>query len=412
MNAMCAVAIVALVVIATLTTGSLSRSQCRCTVLTASTAARPFVASAGLWDTTAVPRPTASGSPRRRTASGAQPVTLKTLADHLGLSPATISIVINRSPAARSIPQGTQERVFAAARQLNYRANSVARSLRRQRSFTVGVLVPEISEGYAALVMGGIEDYLLQQGYLYFVASHRHRPDLIDEYPRLLLERTIEGLIAVDTPCRQNLPVPVVAVSGHGRTPGVTNIDVNHSRAAWLGIEHLVSLGHRRIAIIKGQEFSSDTEPRWRAIRAATARLGVTVPPALVVQLHGDLPSPELGHRATHDLLARGEPFTAIFAFNDIAAFGAIRALREAGRRVPADVSVVGFDDVQTAAYHTPGLTTVRQPLRAMGELAAATLLKRIALPAGPDRRSYPRVITVDPELIVRESTGRPPLPA
>jgi DNA-binding LacI/PurR family transcriptional regulator len=297
--------------------------------------------------------------------------------------------------------------VLAAARQFKYRPNPVARSLQGQRSFTIGVLVPEISEGYAALVMGGIEDYLLQEGYLYFVASHRHRADLIDEYPRLLLERTIEGLIAVDTPCRQNLPVPVVAVSGHGRTDGVTNIEVNHSRAARLGIEHLVSLGHRRIAIIKGQAFSSDTDSRWRAIRAAASRSRVSIHPRLVLQLEGDLPSPELGYRVTHELLARGAPFTAIFAFNDIAAFGAIRALREAGRRVPEDVSVVGFDDVQTAAYHTPGLTTVRQPLRAMGEMAAATLLKRIAASATGKRGAYPRVIMIDPELIVRESTAR-----
>ena len=300
---------------------------------------------------------------------------------------------------------------MAAARQLNYRPNTMARSLQGQRSFTVGVLVPEISEGYAALVMGGIEDYLLQEGYLYFVASHRHRADLIDEYPRLLLDRTVEGLIAVDTPCRQNLPVPVVAVSGHGRMKGVTNIEVNHSRAARLGIEHLVALGHRHIAIIKGQAFSSDTEPRWRAIRAAASSYGVAVNPRLVVQLQGDLPSPELGQRVTHELLARGAPFTAIFAFNDIAAFGAIRALREAGRRVPEDVSVVGFDDVQTAAYHTPGLTTVRQPLRAMGELAAATLLKRIAAAGNGEPSSYSRVIVVDPELIVRESTASPMAP-
>lgn len=354
-----------------------------------------------------LPRKKATDSRRRTFAAGAQAVTLKTLADHLNLSPATISLVINRSPAAGSIPHRTQERVLAAARQLNYRPNSVARSLQRQRSFTVGVLVPEISEGYAALVMGGIEDYLLQEGYLYFVASHRHRPDLIDEYPRLLLDRTVEGLIAVDTPCRQNLPIPVVAVSGHGRTNGVTRIEVNHSRAARLGIEHLVSLGHRRIAIIKGQAFSSDTESRWRAIRAVASKLGVPVHSSLVVQLQGDQPSPDLGHRVTRELLERNEPFTAIFAFNDIAAFGAIRALREAGRRVPEDVSVVGFDDVQTAAYHTPGLTTVRQPLRAMGEMAAATLLKRIAGSSSSSRNAHPRVITVDPELIVRESTSQ-----
>lgn len=351
-----------------------------------------------------MPRSKSGGSRLRIGAPGSQPVTLKMLADSLGLSPATISIVINRSPAARSIPPRTQERILAAARQANYRPNSVARSLQRRRTFTVGVLVPEISEGYAALVMSGIEDYLLQAGYLYFVASHRHRADLIEEYPRLLLDRSVDGVIAVDTPCHQRLPVPVVAVSGHSRTPGVTNIGLNHARAATLALKHLVSLGHSRIAVIKGQVFSSDTEIRWRAIRAAARTLGVRLDPKLVVQLHGDFPSPELGYTVTVDLIARREPFTALFAFNDIAAIGAIRALREAGLRVPDDVSVMGFDDIQSAAYQNPGLTTIRQPLRKMGELAAETLVRRIT-PAG--KAAHPTVITVEPELVVRASTAR-----
>src|SRR5712672_3373322 len=157
-------------------------------------------------------------------------VNLRELAEHLGLSVATVSLVMNRSPAAKSIPQQTQARVRAAARELNYRPNAMARMLRQQRSFTVGVIVPEISEGYAALVLSGIEDYLLQEGYFYFVVSHRHRDDLVEEYPRLLQERAVEGLIAVDTACQQGMPIPVVAVSGHGDVPGVTNIVLNHDR--------------------------------------------------------------------------------------------------------------------------------------------------------------------------------------
>lgn len=334
--------------------------------------------------------------------SAAPPVTLKALADHLGLSPATISLVVNRAPAARSIPRATQERVLAAARRFNYRANTIARSLRAQRTFTVGVLVPEISEGYASLVMGGIEDYLLQSGYLYFVASHRHKPDLIKEYPRLLLERAVEGLIAVDTPCPHRLPVPVVAVSGHDATRGVTNIVLDHPRAVRQAVEHLVQLGHRRIAFIKGQSFSSDTETRWSAIVRAARELDVTIDPELVVQLEGDLPSPALGHGVTRELLARGAEFTALFAFNDISAIGAMQALREAGRRIPDDVSVVGFDDIQSAAYQQPGLTTVRQPLRRMGELAAEIVLSRIADP----KKLHSKQITVEPELVVRASTA------
>src|SRR2546425_7466376 len=151
--------------------------------------------------------------------------------------------MIRRPPRSTLFPYTTlfrsQERVRAAARELNYRPNFMARSLRKQRSFTIGVVVPEISEGYASLVMSGIEDLLLQEGYFYFVVSHRHRSDLLEEYPRILHARAVEGLIAVDTICQEGAPVPLVAVSGHREVPGVTNIVLNHERAAILALEHL-----------------------------------------------------------------------------------------------------------------------------------------------------------------------------
>ena len=361
----------------------------------------------------------ARGRRRKEAAAGGEPsaaaapelgagarVTLRTLADHLGLSPASISLVLNQAPAAEAIPKPTQERILAAARRFNYRPNTLAKSLRRQRSFTIGVMVPEISDGYASMVMSGIEDQLLQEGYLYLVASHRHKPDLIDEYPKLLLSRAVDGLIAVDTPCDRPLPVPVVAVSGHRHTDGVTNIVLNHERAAFVALEHLAGLGHKRVAFIKGQAFSSDTAVRWRAIRAGAQRVGLSIDNALVTQLEGDDPSPDLGYHTTRRLLESGRGFTALFAFNDISAIGAIRALREAGRRVPEDVSVVGFDDIQSAEFQNPGLTTVRQPLRRMGELAAETILRRVEQRNGA---GYPRTLSVDPELIVRGTTTRVP---
>jgi LacI family transcriptional regulator len=335
--------------------------------------------------------------------NGGGPVSQRMLADYLGLSSATISLVLNGSPVADSIPQKTKDRVFAAARHFNYRPNFVARSLRTQRSFMIGVLVPEVSEGYASAVMGGIEDELLQEGYFYLVASHRHKPDLIEEYPLLLQRRSVEGLIAVDTPWNQQIPIPVVAVSGRGQAKGITQIVLDHDRAAELALEHLYHLGHRRIAFIKGQAFSSDTEVRWSAIGKAARRLRMEIRPELVVQLEGDLPSPELGYGVTHKLLASRAAFTALFAFNDISAIGAIRALRENGYRVPEDVSVVGFDDIQSAAFQNPGLTTVRQPLRRMGRLAAETVLRNITSPSSP---SASRRIMVEPELVVRESTS------
>jgi len=216
-----------------------------------------------------MPRSRTVASSQRRGEASAASISLKFLAEHLGLSPATVSLVINRSPAAKSIPHRTQERIRVAARELNYRPNFMARSLRAQRSFTIGVVVPEISEGYAALVMSGIEDYLLQEGYFYFVMSHRHKDDLIEECPGLLQERGVEGLIFVDTTCSGGISVPAVAISGHRDVKGVTNITLNHKRAARLALDYLAECGHRQIAFIKGQAFSSDTEVRWKAVRAA-----------------------------------------------------------------------------------------------------------------------------------------------
>ena len=335
-----------------------------------------------------------------------QSISLKSLAEHLGLSKTSVSLVINRSPRAKSIPQRTQELIRQAARELNYRPNHLAKSLRQQRSYTIGVIVPEISEGYAALVMAGIEDHLLQEGYFYFVVSHRHRSLLLEEYPLLLQQRAVEGLIAVDTALSAGVQVPVVAVSGHRDLPGVTNIVLDHGRAAMLALEHLANLGHRRIAFIKGQEFSSDTAVRWDSIVRAAEALGIEIKDSMVVQLEGESSSPELGHEVTQKLLASRNQFTAIFAFNDISAMGAIKALREAGLGIPEDVSIVGFDDIQSAAYQNPGLTTVRQPLRQMGVMAAETLLQRINASA---KTRYPKEIVIQPELIIRGSTAPVP---
>jgi DNA-binding LacI/PurR family transcriptional regulator len=349
--------------------------------------------------------------PRKRTGNkglshrskSAKPPSLKELADHLGFAPATVSLVINRSPVADSIPQQTRDEILAAARKFNYRPNFFARSLRTRRSFTIGVLVPEVSEGYAATVLSGIEDHLLQAGYFYFVASHRHRADLIDEYPRLFTDRAVDGLIAVDTPWNHEISVPVVTVSGHNSRKGVTNIVLNHESAAKLALQHLVELGHRQIAFIKGQKFSSDTEIRWNAILDVAGSLGIDVRPEFTVQLEGASSAPDLGYKFAKKLLGAQRPaFTAMFAFNDISAIGAIRALREFGLRVPEDVSVVGFDDIQGAAYANPGLTTVRQPLRKMGKIAAETVLRNAQIPVA-ERGA--KQIVVEPELVVRETT-------
>jgi LacI family transcriptional regulator len=342
-------------------------------------------------------------------------VTLKEVARHVGLSPAAVSLVLNRAPGAESIPGETQKRIFAAAEKLAYRPNYMARSLRSRRSFSVGVLVPEISEPYAAEVMSGIEGHLLEQGYHYLVTSHRRSTaPLLAESLELLEHRAVEGLILVATQLHAAPRLPAVVVSGHTPLPGVTNVVIDHDRAALLTLSHLRGLGHRRIAFFKGQPGSADTDERWRAIMAAAAAVGLEVRPELTVQLSGqdsaNVFSPQEGYPEGYSfgrqLLERGAGFTALFAFDDVSAIGAMRAFLDAGLRVPDDVSVVGFDDIQSAAFQNPTLTTVRQPLQQMGESAARLLLERLRDGAS----TVGDFVVLQPELVVRGSTGRAPV--
>lgn len=345
-------------------------------------------------------RSSSSDTPQR------QGVNLKELAAHLGLSLTTVSRVMNQSATEHRIAPSTEKRVLEAAASLNYEPNAFARGLRKKQSFTIGVIVPEISEGYSAAVLGGIEEALLKEKFFYFVVSHHHRNDLLEGYPRLLMSRSVEGIIAVDTPIKEKLPIPVVAVSGNRKRNGVLTIELDHLDAVRSALSHLSELGHKQIAFIKGQSFSSDTTTRWNAIRKSCAALNLEIEPALVVQLEGTSPGSEPGYMATKKLLSTGEPFTAVVSFNDVSAIGAITALHEAGLHVPRDVSVIGFDDIPGAATIRPALTTIRQPLFQMGQIAANNLLRLIREDGDPTQEES---VLVRPNFIIRRSTDRIP---
>ena len=329
-------------------------------------------------------------------------VTLETVAERVGLTKGTCSAVLNKTVAARSVPKHTQQRILEAARSLNYRPSFYARNLHLKRTYTIGVIAEEIGDFYGALVISGIERYLRQRNFFFLTVAHRHDRKLLDAYSEILLDRGVEGFITVDTSINRHMPLPTVAVAGHVRMDNVTNIILDHRRAARLALNHLVDLGHKEIAFMKGSRFSSDSDDRWKAICEAARELGVAMPMELIVQLEGDDPTPQLGYPFARELLRRERPFTALFAYNDISAIGSIRAFQEAGIRVPEEVSVVGFDDIQFAKHNNPSLTTVRQPLQKMGEIAARTLLDRIE-----ERGNWVSVIAIEPEFLVRNSTAR-----
>jgi LacI family transcriptional regulator len=192
-------------------------------------------------------------------------------------------------------------------------------------------------------------------------------------------------------------------VAAHKPLPGVTRIMLDHRRAAELILRHLYQLGHRHIAFMRGQTFSSDSEDRWNSLMAVARELELEVHPDLVVRLEQSISSPELGYPVAGKLLAARRPFTALVSYNDIAAIGAIRGFRDHRLRVPEDVSVVGFDDILGAAYHSPSLTTIRQSLNSMGNTAARILLHRIRGGA-----EAPDDVPIVPEIVIRESTMPP----
>lgn len=329
-------------------------------------------------------------------------VTLKAVAQHLGLTPGTVSAVLNDSPSARSIPQETKNRIRAAAKELNYRPNFFARTLRNKRTYTIGVIAEEIGDSYSSPIISGIEQYLRERNYFFLTVVHRHDLALLGRYSQLLWERGVEGIITVDTTVQDAPSLPTVCIAGHKKVKGVTNIVLDHEQAATLALKHLKDLGHRHIAFMKGNPLSSDSQDRWDAICRVASQMGICVDPELTVQIDADDPTPRLGYPFAKQLLAKQKPFTALFAYNDMSAIGAIRAIQEEGRRVPHDISVMGFDDIPGAAFHSPSLTTVRQPLNRMGEVAAQSLLERIE-----GKKDYPAEIAISPELVVRESTAQ-----
>src|SRR6201984_2970654 len=235
-------------------------------------------------------------------------VTLKTIAEQLGLTPGTVSAALNNSAAARSIPEHTKQRMVSCARELNSRPTFFARTLRLKQTFTIGVIASQIGDDYGSQVINGIEHYLQQRNFSFLTVVHRHDPKLMASYSQLLLSRGVEGLITVDTSVSETPSVPTVAVAGHQLVAGVTNIILDHKKAVRLALEHLKNLGHQEIAFLKGQPFSSDSASRWSAVCEVCEELGIQIRPELTAQLQGTDSTPGIGYPAGKELLSRNRP--------------------------------------------------------------------------------------------------------
>jgi len=343
-------------------------------------------------------------------------VTIRDVARECGYSASTVSIVLNGAPLSRYIPADTKGRIETAAKRMGYRPNPLARSLRSQRSNIVGVMVIDITDPFCTPILRGLENALYQASYLSLLADAHNETHRFERYLEMLLDRRVEGLVVIAnwlvtdiklladlTECQ----VPTVIAGRSFENHSVSTVSVDNEAGAGMALEHLYRLGHREIAFLRGPRALSSSGQRWKGIRAYAQSVGLHLDSKKISELPESLDpnsSFEAGAHLTGELLRQGKPFTALMAYDDMTALGALRALKKKGLRVPEDCSVVGFDDVAQASLSVPSLTTVRQPMEAMGSLSAGMVLD--AIKAMDEKQDVPVVRRKIPaEMVVREST-------
>ncbi len=345
-------------------------------------------------------------------------VTLLDIARACGCSVSTVSIVLSEAPLSKNVAAATRERVREMARHLGYHPDAYARSLRRRRSQTIAVLAYDLSDPFCIPLVQGIQSGLKPASYLPLLMDAQTKRKLFDNYLRMILERRAEAVIVIaswifeETNLLADIEknkVPIVIIGRDLTEKKINSMLIDNQAGGAMAFTHLATMGHRRIAIIRGPEELLDSAPRWKGVQQAAAQAGVVIDERLVLQLPSLTDSAfgfEGGLRAARKLLAGKQSFTAVLAFDDMTALGVIRALSEAGRRVPEDCSVIGFDDVLPARVATPGITTVHQPLHEMGLQAATWVMEEIKVrQAGTQGRV--RLEYAQPELLVRASTTR-----
>jgi LacI family transcriptional regulator len=336
-------------------------------------------------------------------ASPRTPVTLEMVAKLAGVSPSTVSRILNGTAV---VSEAKRQAVVEATKTLGFVPNPLARGLAGGRTFSIGVVTQAIDSPFYGAALRGIEDELDPVGYSPLFMSAHWNPTAEARCLELLHARRVDGIVvlmprlsdAALLASAQSLPVVVTGRELRGERLYSLNFD--NFAGAFRATEHLLALGHTRIAFITGDEEHPDALERHRGYRAALVAAGVAYNPQLVVPgMYHEVS----GLEAVNRLVAQQQPFTAIFAANDQMAAGAALGLYQHGLRVPHDVSLVGFDDLPNSVYATPPLSTIHQPAYELGRLAAASILQLIA-------GEQPSAQLPTPELLVRASSA--PLPS
>ena len=335
--------------------------------------------------------------------------TIHEVAKRAGVSTATVSRALSQPDV---VSPATRQRVIQAVEALGYTPNSAAKNLRTLRSGKLLVTVPDISNPFFALILQGIEETAQREGYAVLLGDTQHDEQREERYAAILKRKEADGLIFLGhrlpkeaASLIQSTPGRAPVVNGCEFNPAldIPSVHIDNAKAAADAMDHLYGLGHTRIGVITGPLVSPLSRDR---LRGATARARKAKAEATFIVTHGDF-SIESGRAAAERLLARREPPTAIFCFNDEMAIGVMEAARDRGVRIPRQLSVVGFDDIRFARHMNPPLTTIAQPMREIGERTVRLLLEILS-----GATTTPISVTLPHTLVVRGSTAAPRLPA
>jgi len=332
-----------------------------------------------------------------------RPVNIKDVAADAGVSTMTVSRVLNNPDV---VSKKTRLRVQEAIQRLGYRPNAIARSLKAQRTFALGLVTVDLTDSFFTMVTAGAEAEARRQGYRLMLSSTERNPQDEPDFVNMLVEQHVDGILVIrdsieieDDPLFElvSVGVPFVTTGYHLPHPELEIVDIDNIDGGYQATEHLLKHGHKHIAMITGPCNNKSAKDRSTGYYKALSDHQLCCDPVLVTE--GDW-KPHSGYLGMQDLLKRDHPFTSVFVQSDEMSIGVYRAIREAGLRIPQDISVIGYDDLLVADYLDPPLTSMQQPIRQIGVLATQLLIKKILRQASGQRIHLLKVKLVERESV------------
>lgn len=341
-------------------------------------------------------------------------VTIKDVAKRANVSPATVSLVLNKRSISIPISAATKERVRAAAKELDYQPNTYAKTLRTNKSPLIGILAFDIIDPYCSNVIRGASEIINGNDYLALLSDLQNDNEKLITYITQLQKHRIAGLLILASSLQiddhiaselNRLQCPCVIIGREIANPFVSTVVTDNIHGSFLAIEHLIQLGHTKIAFIIGPHRYIDSHQRFMGSKRALEQYKIALDEEMIEKEQEVGWGPESGYNSMQRLLKKGKKFTALFAFDDISAFGAIRAISEAKLNVPQDISVIGFDDLSVSAFYHPPLTTIQYSMANMGKKGAELLLESIQKDG---KQTQSKKIVEKTRLVVRATTAPP----